>query len=167
MGARSGGSVHGTAGSIGRCMSGHDDRCTHATDPMETSACQAQPCPRSSAKRYAPFLSTIRRSDDPTVPCASIALTLGSDAPTISREVGRNGGRERYRAVGAQQRAHQEAKRPRLSLLVADQVLACLVRADLDKGFSPAACAARLRRSGAAAICHESTYGPHSTAAWG
>jgi IS30 family transposase len=32
------------------------------------------------------------------------------------------------------------------------------VRADLDEGFSPAACAARLRRSGAGAICHETIY---------
>ena len=112
-----------------------------------------------------PALSPLEREeiraflvDDPTVPYTSIALTLGGDASTIGRVVGRNGGRERYRAVGAQQRADEEAKRPRLSLLVADPVLACLMRAQFDKGFSPAACAARLRRSGAGAICHETIY---------
>jgi IS30 family transposase len=66
--------------------------------------------------------------------------------------------RERYRAVGAQQRTDEESKRPRRSLLIADPVLACLVRANLDEGFSPAGCAARLRRSGAGAICHETIY---------
>lgn len=112
-----------------------------------------------------PALSPLEREeiraflvDDPIVAFASIAVTLGRDASTISREVGRNGGRERYRAVGAQQRADEESKRPRLSLLIADPVLACLVRADLDEGFSPAGCAARLRRSGAGAICHETIY---------
>jgi IS30 family transposase len=112
-----------------------------------------------------PALSPLEREeiraflvDDPIVAFASIAVTLGRDASTISREVGRNGGRERYRAVGAQQRADEESKRPRRSLLIADPVLACLVRADLDEGFSPAACAARLRRSGAGAICHETIY---------
>ena len=112
-----------------------------------------------------PALSPLEREeiraflvDDPIVAFASIAVTLGRDASTISREVGRNGGRERYRAVGAQQRADEEGKRPRLSLLIADPVLACLVRADLDEGFSPAGCAARLRRSGAGAICHETIY---------
>jgi IS30 family transposase len=112
-----------------------------------------------------PALSPLEREeiraflvDDPIVAFASIAVTLGRDASTISREVGRNGGRERYRAVGAQQRADEESKRPRPSLLIADPVLACLVRADLDEGFSPAGCAARLRRSGAGAICHETIY---------
>jgi IS30 family transposase len=112
-----------------------------------------------------PALSPLEREeiraflvDDPIVAFASIAITLGRDASTISREVGRNGGRERYRAVGAQQRADAESKRPRQSLLIADSVLACLVRADLDEGFSPAGCAARLRRSGAGAICHETIY---------
>jgi IS30 family transposase len=112
-----------------------------------------------------PALSPLEREeiraflvDDPIVAFASIAVTLGRDASTISREVGRNGGRERYRAVGAQQRADEEGKRPRPSLLIADPVLACLVRADLDEGFSPAGCAARLRRSGAGAICHETIY---------
>jgi IS30 family transposase len=96
--------------------------------------------------------------DDPLVGFASIAIVLGRDASTISREVGRNGGRERYRATGAQHRADHERKRSRQSLLAADPVLACLVRADLDQGFSPAASAARLRRSGAGSICHETIY---------
>ena len=112
-----------------------------------------------------PALSPLEREeiraflvDDPIVAFASIALSLGRDASTISREVGRNGGRERYRAVGAQRRADKEARRPRVHLLIADPVLACLVRADLDQGFSPAGCAARLRRSGAGTICHETIY---------
>src|SRR5664280_1270169 len=96
--------------------------------------------------------------DDPIVGFASIAIVLGRDASTISREVRRNGGREQYRATGAQQRADHERKRPRQNLLITDPVLACLVRSDLDGGFSPAACAARLRRSGAGEICHETSY---------
>ena len=66
-----------------------------------------------------PALSPLEREeiraflvDDPTVPCALIALTIGRDTSTISREVGRNGGRKRYRAAGAQQRADPEAKHP-------------------------------------------------------
>ena len=96
--------------------------------------------------------------DDPIVGFASIAIDLGRNASTISREVRCNGGRDQYRASGPQQRADHERKRPRQNLLIADPVLACLVRSGLDGGFSPAAWAARLRRSGAGEICHETSY---------
>src|SRR5664280_2819302 len=112
-----------------------------------------------------PALSPLEREeirallvDDPIAGFASMACVLGRDASTISREINRNGVRDRYRATDAQRRADQERTRPRQNPLTADPVLACLVRSDLDDGFSPAACAARLRCSGAGAICHETIY---------
>jgi IS30 family transposase len=67
-----------------------------------------------------------------------IAIVLGRDASTISRQVGRSRWRERYRATGAQPRSDHERKPPRQNLLIADPLLACLARADLDQGFGKA-----------------------------
>lgn len=43
-----------------------------------------------------------------------IARRLDRSTSTVSREVGRNGGRDRYRACGAQQAAAWRARRPGL-----------------------------------------------------
>ena len=42
-----------------------------------------------------------------------IAYELGRSPSTISREIARNGGRDRYRAEKAEARAWEEAKRPK------------------------------------------------------
>jgi hypothetical protein len=43
----------------------------------------------------------------------AIATRLGRSASTVSREVGRNGGRESYRALKADERAWERARRPK------------------------------------------------------
>jgi len=48
---------------------------------------------------------------------AEIAVGLGRPTSTVSREVGRNGGRESYHAWWAQGRANQLAKRPKVFTL--------------------------------------------------
>ena len=47
----------------------------------------------------------------------SIARHLGRSASTVSREVSRNGGADRYRAAGADQAAWDRARRPKLCKL--------------------------------------------------
>ncbi|GAA1624582.1 hypothetical protein GCM10009733_021600 [Nonomuraea maheshkhaliensis] len=42
----------------------------------------------------------------------SIAMSIGRPASTVSREVARNGGRVKYRALAAEQRAQEQARRP-------------------------------------------------------
>src|SRR6476620_3371876 len=49
----------------------------------------------------------------------SIARHLGRSASTVSREVSRNGGADRYRAAGSDQAAWDRARRPKLCKLVA------------------------------------------------
>ena len=77
----------------------------------------------------------------------SIAAGLGRDPATISREVRRNGrarGRP-YRAVSAQQAAEARAHRPKTRKLE-HEPLRARVQAGLEKKWSPAEIAARLRR---------------------
>jgi DNA-binding CsgD family transcriptional regulator len=46
-----------------------------------------------------------------------IAVRLGRSPSTVSREIGRNGGRGGYRAWHAQERAHRRARRPKIAKL--------------------------------------------------
>ena len=74
-----------------------------------------------------------------------IAARLARSVSTVSREVAANGGRGRYRAVGAHQRAFERARRPKRSRL-SDPRLAGLVTEWLLELWSPLAIAGRLRR---------------------
>jgi hypothetical protein len=47
----------------------------------------------------------------------TIATRLGRSASTVSREVGRNGGRKDYRAAMADEKAWERARRPKRCLL--------------------------------------------------
>lgn len=87
---------------------------------------------------------------------ARIGDEIGRDASTVCREVGRNGGKGRYRSWVAQQRADRLAKRPRQRRLQRDPVLAGLV-ADGLAAMSPAPLAARLKTRGFS-VCHETIY---------
>ncbi len=87
-----------------------------------------------------------------------IARTLGRAPTTVSREVTRNGGCERYRAVAAQRRAEQCRGRPKTPKLMIDPVLARAVTRDLRSGYSPAGIAVRLREAGGATVSHETIY---------
>ncbi|WP_186810526.1 helix-turn-helix domain-containing protein [Cellulosimicrobium sp. TH-20] len=75
-----------------------------------------------------------------------IAEGLGRSASEVSREIARNGGRDTYRATCADERAHVEAKRPRLPRLAGDEQLRTVVLSRPDLDLSPQQIAAWLRR---------------------
>ena len=76
-----------------------------------------------------------------------IALRLGRPVSTVSREVGRNGGRDRYRAHRANAAARERAKRPKTAKLAEtgpDTELRDYVQAGLRRRWSPEQISARL-----------------------
>jgi len=89
---------------------------------------------------------------------SAVARGLGRAPSTVTREVRRNGGRDRYRAVSAQQRADRCRSRPKLHKLVAEPSLARVVTRHLRAGYSPAGIAALLRCGGGGRVCHETIY---------
>jgi IS30 family transposase len=66
-----------------------------------------------------------------------LARRLGRAPSTITREIARNGGRRRYRAAPAEERAWRVARRPQPCKLAANQVLRELVAAKLAEDWSP------------------------------
>jgi transposase, IS30 family len=66
-----------------------------------------------------------------------IARVLGRPASTISREVARNKGRDRYRAVDAEDRAWDRARRRQPCLLARNPRLGQVVAAKLREDWSP------------------------------
>ena len=75
-----------------------------------------------------------------------IARTLGRAPSTISREVGGNRGRRKYRAVDADDRAWRRARRPKRCLLAASPELRAYVAARLREDWSPEQIAGTLRK---------------------
>lgn len=67
----------------------------------------------------------------------AIAARLGRPPSTISREVGRHGGRHRYRAASADARAWDSARRPKPCLLEQRTELRDVVAAKLAEDWSP------------------------------
>lgn len=67
----------------------------------------------------------------------SIASSLGRAPSTISRELSRNGGEERYRASQADQAAWDRARRPKICKLVENRTLAHIVADKLQLLWSP------------------------------
>jgi len=67
----------------------------------------------------------------------AIAAGLGRAPSTISREVGGNGGRRRYRAAAADQQAWARASRPKRCKLAANPVLAEIAAEKLRRRWSP------------------------------
>ena len=67
----------------------------------------------------------------------AIAAALRRAPSTISREVGRSGGREHYRAVRADARAWERARRPQVCLLARNAELRAVVAAKLALDWSP------------------------------
>jgi len=66
-----------------------------------------------------------------------IAASLGRAPSTVSREVIRNAGRQRYRANRAEQAAWDRAKRPKTCKLVQNPALARVVEQKLKKLWAP------------------------------
>jgi IS30 family transposase len=75
----------------------------------------------------------------------SIADLLGRSPSTVSREINRNGGRERYRAIEAEQAAWDRAHRPKTCKLVHNRKLARLVAVKLKRLWAPAQIAGWLK----------------------
>jgi IS30 family transposase len=67
----------------------------------------------------------------------AIAAGLGRARSTVSREVGRNGSRGRYRALAAQSQADARAARPKAAKLAGNGVLRDWVQEKLKKKWSP------------------------------
>lgn len=77
--------------------------------------------------------------------CRRIGSVLGRDHSVISREVARHGGRSRYRAVDAQERAVIGRARPKQRRLERDGRLHDAVAAGLAEKWSPRQVSRRLR----------------------
>lgn len=103
----------------------------------------------------------IRAGLERNEPISVIAKTLGRRRETISREVSRNGGRDRYRASQAQRRADQQRRRPKVSKLAQNKKLAAHVAKRLKAKDSPMTISIELARGRwgfVAAISHETIY---------
>ena len=92
----------------------------------------------------------------------SIAKSLDRAASTISREINRNGGRRRYRATKADNRAWDQALRPKLCKLVRNGRLRQSVIVKLKRFWSPQQIAGWLKRehadNEAMRVSHETIY---------
>jgi len=91
-----------------------------------------------------------------------IARQLGRAPSTISREVRRNGGQARYRAVASDEAAWDRARRPKPCKLACRQALCRTVSAKLERKWSPEQIAGWLRRAHpgneVARVSHETIY---------
>lgn len=90
-----------------------------------------------------------------------IAFELDRCRSTISREVNRNGGRDAYSAVMAQDRAREKRCRAKVPILVQDRVLAGHVRRRLKAKDSPKTISIELARGVwgiRARVSHETIY---------
>jgi IS30 family transposase len=74
-----------------------------------------------------------------------IAASIERDESVVSREIGRHGGRERYRAARAEAEAREERSRPKERKIDDDPELRARVIEGLRKGWSPEEIAGRLR----------------------
>lgn len=92
----------------------------------------------------------------------SIASSLGRAPSTISRELSRNGGEERYRASHADQAAWDRARRPKICKLVENRTLAHIVADKLQLLWSPEQIAGWLKHiypdDTSSQVSHETIY---------
>jgi DNA-binding CsgD family transcriptional regulator len=78
--------------------------------------------------------------------CRAIATVLGRSPSTITREINRNGGPARYRAVRADGAAWKASTRPKVPKLATSPELADVVAERLKQRWSPEQIAGWLRR---------------------
>jgi IS30 family transposase len=79
--------------------------------------------------------------------CRAIAAAIGRSHTTVSREVSRNGGRERYRAHDADEAAWGRARRPKRAKLAVSSWLREVVEEKLELDWSPEEISAWLGRT--------------------
>jgi IS30 family transposase len=77
----------------------------------------------------------------------AIAIQLDRSPSTISREIDRNGGDQRYRAAQAEQNALDKALRPKVCKLVLNRPLSKVVESKLKMDWSPQQIAGWLKRA--------------------
>lgn len=102
------------------------------------------PTPRTTALAL-PEREEISRGIASGESLRAIASRLGRAPSTISREIQKNGGIAKYRAISAQHRAARRAKRPQPLKLETDTVLRDYVSEKLEEFWSPEQIAGRLR----------------------
>jgi IS30 family transposase len=69
--------------------------------------------------------------------CRSMARALGRAPSTVSREIVRNGGADRYRAASADEAAYSRARRPKRCKLAENKRLGRTVERKLERRWSP------------------------------
>lgn len=112
---------------------------------IKTGGLKPRNVPRSALRLSVAEREEISRELTSGTSCQVIAVRLNRAASTISRDVSANGGRERYRAWRADERALRKARRPKLSKLATSTRLRCEVERGLVRRWSPQQIAARLR----------------------
>lgn len=100
----------------------------------------------SPARLSAGDREEIRRGLDAGMSFSAIGRQLGRAPSTISREVGRNGGRDAYAGWRAHRQAAERARRPKPAKLTTNLRLRAEVEEGLEKFWSPREIANRLRR---------------------
>ncbi len=94
--------------------------------------------------------------------CRSLARALGRAPSTVSREIGRNGGRDRYRAASADKAAYSRAHRPKRCKLALNKRLGRTVERKLERRWSPQQIAGWLKHKYAQdeskRVSHETIY---------
>lgn len=104
------------------------------------------PCERKRADRALTLAhrEEISRGICAGLPMRQIAAAIGKAPSTLTREIKRNGGRETYRAVQADQAAWERARRPKVWLLERNPRLCRRVAQGLAQQWSPEQIAQRL-----------------------
>ena len=129
-----------------------------------TSTGGVKPAPRKRSKRCLAKheREEISRGLARGESCRAIAAAIGRTHTTVSREVNRNGGRERYRAHDADEAAWGRARRPKRSKLVVSSRLREVVEERLELEWSPEQISAWLARTYAGELAmqvsHETIY---------
>jgi IS30 family transposase len=95
----------------------------------------------SFAEREEIFAGICRGQSD-----SEIARSLGRHRATIGREIGRCGGRQRYRPLRAERIAQRLARRPKATKLAGCPRLLTAVQAGLERCWSPQQISQRLKR---------------------
>jgi transposase, IS30 family len=120
------------------------------------------PRPRSPLRLSPAEREEISRGISAKLSFAAIGRLIGRPACTVSREVGRNGGRARYRAVAADRAAGARARRPKPAKLATNPALREEVQARLSQRWSPQQIAKRLKvdhpDDPAMQVSHETIY---------
>lgn len=104
---------------------------------LDTGGIQKRPPTRASRCLSLGEREEISRSLAAGVSMQAIGRQIGRPASTVSREVGRNGGRELYRCELADAAAYQRAKRPKVCKLAVQEALKQTVAAKLELKWSP------------------------------